>query len=639
MGDIKKIDETKFPECDLLTYSFPCFTKDTLVLTSTGHKNIIDVEINDLVLTHTNTYKKVTNKFEQGKKEIWKIKSPIFNELKTTENHRFYVRTKIDGDKNNITEPHWKECKDLTSNDYLGVAINQNSIIPKWDGISFKWKDGRKTRHKNELSSYMDNKDFWWVIGRYIGDGWLRHQGGIIICCTNRNDKELKEISERLEKLQFNATVVRDGSTYKIHLPKKEIGLFVSQFGKYAHGKHLNNTVLDLPTNLLESFIEGYFSADGNVKKDNTNSISSTSRELIYGIAQCVSKVYRVPYSIYRSERPPTCIIENRVVNQRPSYEIRFKIGEIKRNKIFYDNGYVWSKVIDVENTLTSDFVYDIEVEEDHSFTANGCIAHNCQDISISGNQQGIKEGTRSGLLFDVERILSTNRPKYLLMENVKNLVSKNHIDNFQKHIYYLRGLGYTSYWKLLNGADFGCPQNRERVFMISVLHGDSDEVKQKMENVNNHKKPRVPMRSFIDENFNPDLIVDCNYTPHQPKKDTICRLIARRDDISYDQARRIYSVDGCSPTLTTSGSPQIMTEDGRVRTITAREGYRFMGVKEEDIDLLLSTSLSNTAHVSLAGNSICVPVMEAIFSEFFSDYISKNKPVLSNPLNEIIND
>jgi len=81
------------------------------------------------------------------------------------------------------------------------------------------------------------------------------------------------------------------------------------------------------------------------------------------------------------------------------------------------------------------------------------------------------------------------------------------------------------------------------------------------------------------------------------------------------------------------------MTEDGRVRTITAREGYRFMGVKEEDIDLLLSTSLSNTAHVSLAGNSICVPVMEAIFSEFFSDYISKNKPVLSNPLNEIIND
>jgi intein/homing endonuclease len=99
------------------------------------------------------------------KKEIWEIKSPIFDELKTTENHRFYVVTKIDGDKNNLTKPYWKECKDLTSNDYLGVAINQNSIIPKWDGIDFKWGDGRKTRHKNELSKYMDNltcKLFFW---------------------------------------------------------------------------------------------------------------------------------------------------------------------------------------------------------------------------------------------------------------------------------------------------------------------------------------------------------------------------------------------------------------------------------------------------------------------------------------------
>jgi hypothetical protein len=154
--------------------------------------------------------------------------------------------TKIDGDKNNLTKPYWKECKDLTSNDYLGVAINQNSIIPKWDGIDFGFSDDRKNWNKNELSKYMDNNDFWWLIGRYIGDGWMRHQGGIIICCTNRNEDELNEITERLERLEFNASVVRDGSTYKIHLPKKEIGLFVSQFGKYAHGKHINNTMIML---------------------------------------------------------------------------------------------------------------------------------------------------------------------------------------------------------------------------------------------------------------------------------------------------------------------------------------------------------------------------------------------------------
>jgi site-specific DNA-cytosine methylase len=78
------------------------------------------------------------------------------------------------------------------------------------------------------------------------------------------------------------------------------------------------------------------------------------------------------------------------------------------------------------------------------------------------------------------------------------------------------------------------------------------------------------------------------------------------------------------------------MTPDGRVRTLTAREGYRFMGVKDSDIDVMLTTSLSNRVHISLAGNSICVPVMEAIFSEFFTDYIKE--PTMSNPLNEVTN-
>ena len=261
-----------------------------------------------------------------------------------------------------------------------------------------------------------------------------------------------------------------------------------------------------------------------------------------------------------------------------------------------------------------------------------------CQDISISGKQEGIKEGTRSGLLFDVERIVATNKPKYLLMENVKNLISQKHMGSFKNHINFLSELGYTSYWRLLNGADFGCPQNRERVFMISVLNGDEEDVKQKMLNVDNYKKQRVPMRPYIEKNFNEGLLIECDYTPHEPKQNSICRLIARRNDVNYDQARRIYSIDGCSPCLTTSGSPQIMTEDGQVRNITAREGYRFMGVRDEDIDLLLTTSLSNTAHIALAGNSICVPVMEAIFIEFFTDYITE-ETLLSNPINQTTND
>lgn len=246
-----------------------------------------------------------------------------------------------------------------------------------------------------------------------------------------------------------------------------------------------------------------------------------------------------------------------------------------------------------------------------------------CQDISISGVQRGIEKGTRSGLLYEVERIVEHNKPKFLLMENVKNLVSKNHIKKFNDYIDKLNSLGYGSAWMVLNGADFGCPQNRERVFMFSVLGESSLDVSNKMMGVHNHKKTRVPMKTFIDTTADNSLFITPPYEINTPKLSSVCKMIARRSDLKYDQARRIYSIDGCSPCLTTSGSPQIMLDDKRIRTLTAREGYRFMGVKDADIDKLLTTSLSTKQHVALAGNSICVPVMQAIFEQFFTDYMN----------------
>jgi DNA (cytosine-5)-methyltransferase 1 len=236
--------------------------------------------------------------------------------------------------------------------------------------------------------------------------------------------------------------------------------------------------------------------------------------------------------------------------------------------------------------------------------------------------QKGIKEGTRSGLLYEVERILLDNKPKYLLMENVKNLLSKKHKKNLLEHIDFLNSIGYGCFYLLLNGADYGCPQNRERVFMMSVFGETNDYVKETMLRVLNIKKSRVMMRDFIEDNVDESLYLNCEFTPHTPKTNSICKLSARRNDLKYDQARRIYSIDGCSPCLTTTNVPQIMLDNSRVRILTAREGYRFMGVHDEDIDLLVNTPLTLKNHHFLAGNSICVPVMESIFTEFFSDYI-----------------
>lgn len=94
-----------------------------------------------------------------------------------------------------------------------------------------------------------------------------------------------------------------------------------------------------------------------------------------------------------------------------------------------------------------------------------------CQDLSIAGEMKGLKKGeTRSGLLYECKKVIENKKPKYLLMENVKNLVGKKFKKDFEEWCAYLESLGYSNYWKVLNAKDFGIPQNRERVFMISIL-------------------------------------------------------------------------------------------------------------------------------------------------------------------------
>lgn len=90
-----------------------------------------------------------------------------------------------------------------------------------------------------------------------------------------------------------------------------------------------------------------------------------------------------------------------------------------------------------------------------------------CQSFSTAGKQQGLN-GV-SGLLLECEKFIEINKPKFLLLENVKNLVGKKFIKDFENWLLILDGLGYNSYWKVLNAKDFGIPQNRERVFCLSI--------------------------------------------------------------------------------------------------------------------------------------------------------------------------
>lgn len=97
-----------------------------------------------------------------------------------------------------------------------------------------------------------------------------------------------------------------------------------------------------------------------------------------------------------------------------------------------------------------------------------------CQDFSINGLQKGGDEGsgTRSSLMWETVRIVNKLKPKYVVWENVRNVISETHWHNFEKYLNAMASMGYASSWQVLNAKDYGVPQNRERVFVVSVLNG-----------------------------------------------------------------------------------------------------------------------------------------------------------------------
>lgn len=121
-----------------------------------------------------------------------------------------------------------------------------------------------------------------------------------------------------------------------------------------------------------------------------------------------------------------------------------------------------------------------------------------CTDISLAGKQSGIVEGkTRSGLYYEGLRILGETKPKYSIIENVKNLTGKRFKAEFEQMLEDIKELGYNNYWKVLNAKDYGIPQNRQRVFIVSIRKDVDTERFEFPKEFNNGLK----LKDFLEEN------------------------------------------------------------------------------------------------------------------------------------------
>ena len=283
-----------------------------------------------------------------------------------------------------------------------------------------------------------------------------------------------------------------------------------------------------------------------------------------------------------------------------------------------------------------------------------------CQDLSVAGKRKGLGEGTRSGLLYECEKIIEVKKPKYLLLENVKNLVGKKFKNDFDEWLKYLENLGYKNYWKVLNAKDYGVPQNRERVFVVSILNDKQGYEFPKP--VNLIKCIKDILEDEVDEKFymnKPFKFVNRKNEAAELeiRANRECRVVqdermicptlttmggghrepkiievAKMTNINFDAESRVYSNNGIMATLQSRdcrGPKKILVKDGysyRVRKLTPLECWRLMSFSDEDYYKAKNIGISNSQLYKQAGNSIVVKVLEGIFENLFLNKSKENE-------------
>ena len=261
------------------------------------------------------------------------------------------------------------------------------------------------------------------------------------------------------------------------------------------------------------------------------------------------------------------------------------------------------------------------------------CAGFPCQPFSISGKQKGFDD-TRGTLFFEICRILNEKKPPAVFLENVKHLVHHDHGKTLNTIITKLEDLGYSVSWKVLNGADFGVAQNRERIIIIGHLNGekfDFDKVK---------TVKRKMLNEFLDAEGDFEFLDPTEYTRlDNPKQQPGSGLIfagyrnkaIRKAGVRpgtehlsrvHKQPNRIYSVKGIHPTLPSqesSGRFFVLTEDNRVRKLTINECWRIMGFPED----YKKVSAIGEQYKQL-GNSVCVPMIKAVAEEIKNQFFGE---------------
>ena len=218
-----------------------------------------------------------------------------------------------------------------------------------------------------------------------------------------------------------------------------------------------------------------------------------------------------------------------------------------------------------------------------------------CQDFSIAGKQVGAEKGsgTRSSLMWNTVDIIKVCLPKYVIWENVKNILSQKHKHNFDNYIKILEELGYNNYYRVLNAKDYGIPQKRERVYTISIRK-DIDKGTFKFPKIEELKlRLKDMLEEVVDEKYylsDEKISKIANWKAYQKPfekvlgKNSIAPTLTARGAGEEHSGMIIYSED---LTETTNLQEEILKDKVtfKFRKITPKESFRLMGFDDVDFE------------------------------------------------------
>lgn len=475
LGDVTKVTEEQIAmlgRIDVVVFGSPCFTAGHTVLTERGLVPIENVVVGDMVWTHASRWRRVSNTMQRVAPTVV-VNGQGHNSIRATPDHPFYAADTV---------------KIWNGNGYsrtVGAAewVHAEKMAGK------RWATPHNLSSDQGVPDVLNTLDGAYLAGLYLGDGHIvrtagRKKKSVILSV---NDTKKAKILPALRRAWGTISdISHDRSVTRLQLSRTEVAdTLAENFKEYSHGKTIPVWALTADRDWQESLLQGVIDTDGSPVKNGWR-VTTVSRTLAVGLRLLATRL-GYSTSLHFSARPETCVIEGRTVNQRDTWTVFMRKAE--RSSELRTDEHTWGLVRSATPAGDAQ-VYDITVEDDHSFICDGIVVHNCQDLSVAGKRKGL-DGARSGLFFTAMQIVGWARQwcdcRFALWENVPGAFSSNKGRDFAAVVDAMAGLEGTGVppkgwgtegcalgseamveWSTLDAQWFGVAQRRRRVFAIA---------------------------------------------------------------------------------------------------------------------------------------------------------------------------